>query len=89
MVLIVPKLPDQTHITFLHDTAGWIVLFAVVLVYVEIMLWRRIRNRRQSAYETHEHMDSHHPHVWQSVARHRIAALVSVRRRRPTVTPVT
>jgi len=45
MVLLVPRLNHGSSVTFLHDTAGIIVIGAVFLVYAEIELMRHTKRK--------------------------------------------
>ncbi|MDE0838746.1 MAG: archaeosortase/exosortase family protein [Kiritimatiellae bacterium] len=53
MVLFVPRLANRSNINYLHDTASWIVLLAVALVYTEILVWRRWQ-RKIAERATHD-----------------------------------
>jgi exosortase/archaeosortase family protein len=61
MVIFVPRLANRSSINYLHDTASWIVLLAVALVYTEIVLWRRWQ-RKRAEHATHDDATTSRPH---------------------------
>ena len=48
MVVVAPKVGAGSGLGFLHDTAGLIVITAVFLVYLEISVWRGLKDRRRA-----------------------------------------
>lgn len=49
MVIFAPKVGGKLGLEFLHDTAGWIVIAGVLIVYVEMLYLERRRKRREHA----------------------------------------
>ncbi len=75
MVIAVPSLQDRSYVDFLHDTTGFLLIGAVLMVVVEVALFTRW-NHRHSHYadELNEHRMrrvTEHPPFWRRLARHR------------------
>lgn len=54
MVLVAPHIPGEWTKTFLHDTAGILLLAAILLVQLEAWLWNAARTRWQKSRQAAE-----------------------------------
>jgi len=82
MVFFTPRIGNWTGIDFLHDTAGFIVILTVFIVYLEVSLWqdakrRRTALRRELDVERLKAL-TELPPFWSSVVRHKRAAVIIV-----------
>jgi len=82
MVIFAPKAGDGSGADFLHDTAGWIVITGVGLVYVELLLLDRHKRRRAALAETPDAREvwqlSEYPPFWRWVIMHRTGIILGL-----------
>ncbi len=77
MVLWAPRMPAEWSRTFLHDTLGILLLLSIVLIQLELILWRRAQERRKQQAEALSRGDiepperaSRLPRFWTVVVRY-------------------
>ncbi len=82
MVFFVPVLSGATGVSFLHDTAGLIVVLAVVLTYLEMQVIERAQQQRaRENADLNPHWFrrlSEYPPIWRDLLRHRGVLLSGV-----------
>ena len=82
MVMFAPKEGKGSGAEFLHDTAGWIVIAGVGLVYIELMLWDRHKRKRAAIVEAPDAKEvwqlSEYPPFWRRIIMHRVAIVLVI-----------
>jgi len=78
MVMAAPSMEGKSGVDFLHDTAGMIVLAAVLIVYVEILLIGRFKRKLAALRQVTIESPIEHPPVWRYVGTFKWPALGSL-----------